>query len=96
MDLAIVRLNGKQYVVKNDQSLKIDRLSKDALVEVLLWQEGDKIEVGTPVLKDRSVKVELIEDTLDKKINVSRFKAKSRYRRHKGHRQAISKVKVTA
>jgi len=96
MDLAIVRLNGKQYVVKNDQSLKLDRLSKDAVVEVLLWQEGAKIEVGTPVLKDRSVKIELIEDKLDKKVNVSRFKAKSRYRKHKGHRQAISKIKVTA
>jgi len=96
MDLAVIRLNGKQFTVKNGSILKLDRLQKDSLAEVLLWQDGQDVEIGTPVLTNRSVKLEVLEDKLDKKVNVSRFKAKSRYRRHKGHRQPISVVKVTA
>lgn len=94
MDLAVIRLNGKQHTVKNGSILKLDRVSKDTGVEVLLWQEGKTVEIGTPVLADRSVKFEVLEDKLDKKINVSRFKAKSRYRKHKGHRQPISVIKI--
>lgn len=94
MDLAVIRLNGKQHTVKSGSILKLDRISKDAGVEVLLWQEGDVLEIGTPVLADRKVEFSILEDKLDKKINVSRFKAKSRYRKHKGHRQPISVVKV--
>jgi len=96
MDLAVIRFNGRQYTIKNNEIFKVDRVSKDVQPEVLLWQEGDKIEVGMPVLKDRNVKIELVEDKLDKKVNVSRFKAKSRFRRHKGHRQPISVIKVSA
>lgn len=96
MDLAVIRLGGKQFTVKNGTILKIDRMAKEAKAEVLLWQEGDKIEIGTPVLKDHAVKLERLEDKLDKKVNVSRFKAKSRYRKHKGFRQPISVVRVTA
>lgn len=94
MDLAVIRLNGKQFTVKNDSVVKLDRVAKEAGVEVLLWQEGETLEIGTPVLADRTVKFEILEDKLDKKINVSRFKAKSRYRKHKGHRQPISVIKV--
>lgn len=94
MDLAVIRLNGKQFTVKNGSILKLDRLQKDSLAEVLLWQDGQDVEIGTPVLTNRSVKLEVLEDKLDKKVNVSRFKAKSRYRRHKGHRQPVSIVRV--
>jgi len=95
MDIAVVRLGGKQHTIKNGETLKVDRVAADVKPEVLLWQEGKTIEIGTPVLKDRSIKIEILENKLDKKVNVSRFKAKSRYRKHKGFRQPISAVRVT-
>lgn len=95
MDFAIVRFNGKQHTVVNGDVFKVQRVAADVKPEVLLWSEDGKVEIGTPVLADRSVKIEILENKLDKKINVSRFKAKSRERKHKGFRQPISAIKVT-
>lgn len=62
--------------------------------DVLLKSEKSKAEVGTPTL-DYTVTAEIVSQYKDKKVDVYKFKAKSRYRRKFGHRQPMTKLKIT-
>jgi large subunit ribosomal protein L21 len=66
------------------------------VADVLLVTSGDKTTVGTPVVAKASVKLEVLVHEKGEKIRVATFKAKSRYRKVKGHRQALTQVKVVS
>ncbi len=98
---AVIRTGGKQYVVREGDTIQVEKLSDDLkegdkvkFDDVLLKAEGDKVELGEPQVK-ASVEAELIETAKDKKKLVLRFRAKSNYKKVKGHRQYYSKVKIT-
>lgn len=93
MKYAVIQLGGKQFKVSEGDIFKIDR-QENLEVDVLLLSEDDKVLVGKPYLKDVVVKTKVLENKLDDKILVIRFKAKSRYRKRKGHRQPISIVEI--
>lgn len=95
MKYAVVRISGHQYRVTEGDKLKVDRL-KDKTTETLLFVDGTKVEIGSPVLKGVGVDLQVLEEKKDKKIEVIRFKAKSRYRRKRGHRQPITILQVKA
>jgi large subunit ribosomal protein L21 len=90
---AIIKVDGKQFIVNEGTVLKLNN-QKEFTPEVLYYFDGKKADIGTPVLTNVKVTGEILESKLDKKINVSRYKSKSRYRRNRGHRQPISMVKV--
>ena len=96
---AVVKTGGKQYLVKENDEIVVDRLDakeKDVLeLETLAVFDPEKdIELGTPSL-EKKVKAEVISNLKGEKIRVARFKAKSRYRKVKGFRPFLSKIKIT-
>lgn len=93
-DYAVIKLNSKQLVVEKAAKFAIDKLPEKAEIAVLLAEIGGESFIGEPELSDIGVKLTVIEEKLDKKISVRRFRSKSRYRRNKGHRQPISIVEV--
>lgn len=93
MKMAVVKIAGKQYKVKEGDVLKVDRCDGQ-IDDVLLYADGRSIKIGQPSLSNVKVDTEVLEHTKDKKILVMRFKAKSRYRRKKGHRQPITRLKI--
>lgn len=97
--IAVIKTGGKQYLVSENQELKIEKLkakpkSKINFDQVLLLADDKKIQIGNPYLKDVKVQATLLETRKDKKINVFKFKPKKRYKRLKGHRQQISKIRI--
>ena len=98
---AVIKTGGKQYVVREGQKLKIEKLpgekGKNVEFEVLLLAEddGSKVDVGTPTLKGKKVSGEIVEQGRGKKIEVVKYKPKSRYTRRYGHRQPYTKVVIT-
>lgn len=99
MKLAVIKTGGKQYLVKEGQLLKIEKIEpkKGNIIKfdsVLLRIDGEKVEVGKPFLKDAKVEAEIIEQGKAKKVTVIKYKAKVRYKRKRGHRQPFSKVKI--
>lgn len=74
----------------------VDKLSdpKEVGTEVLLISDDGKVSVGKPVLKNE-VKLKVVSE-LEKgeKIEIYKFKAKSRYKRHTGFRAQYSKLLV--
>jgi large subunit ribosomal protein L21 len=90
---AIAKIGGKQFKIQEGDTIKIERQEKLDF-DVLLFSDGEKTEVGTPFLSDIKVKAKAEGEILGKKVRVVRFKAKSRYKKTKGHRQPISIVKI--
>lgn len=95
---AVIKTGGKQYLVKEGDVIKVEKLAGNAgdkiQFETLLSFEGEKLNIGTPALKDMVV-AEVVEHGRADKIEVVKYKAKSRYTRRVGHRQAFTKVKIT-
>ncbi|MBE7524871.1 MAG: 50S ribosomal protein L21 [Anaerolineales bacterium] len=99
--IAVIKTGGKQYIVREGQTLKIEKLAGKAgdtvSFEVLLRAEedGSKVDVGTPNVSGSKVEGEIMEQGRAKKISVVKYKPKSRYTRRTGHRQPFTKVRIT-
>lgn len=99
--IAVIETGGKQYVVSDGIVLDIEKIAADKngkiiFDKVLLLDDGKDTKVGTPHISGAKVSAELIKEGKDKKVTVIRYRQKSRYFKKKGHRQAFSKVKITA
>jgi large subunit ribosomal protein L21 len=99
---AIVETGGKQYRVKTGDTIAVERLSGEPgevldLGRVLLVAgNGDgETRVGTPGVDGAVVRAEVVEHARGEKIIVFRYKSKVRYRRKTGHRQSLTRVRIT-
>ncbi len=96
---AVIRTGGKQYRVSPGQRLRIERLDGAAgdrirFDQVLLVSGGGEVAVGTPTVESASVSGEIVEQGRGRKIQVFKYKNKTRYRRLRGHRQLHTAVLV--
>ncbi|KKR54762.1 MAG: 50S ribosomal protein L21 [Candidatus Woesebacteria bacterium GW2011_GWF1_40_24] len=93
---AVVRIGGKQYRVAEGEEILVDKLEdpKKISTEVLLFTDGEKVSVGKPTLKTE-VKLKVLSE-LEKgeKVEIYKFKAKSRYKRHTGFRAQYTRLLV--
>ncbi len=100
MSFAIIETGGKQYRIAEGDVFKVEKIAEhkagDTVVfdKVLLIDDGEKVEVGTPYLEDKTIEVTLTEEGKGKKLHIQKFKSKSRYKRRVGHRQSFAKVEV--
>ena len=57
--------------------------------------DGDKVTVGTPVVKGASVSATVKAQGRGEKIKVIKFKRRKQYRKQMGHRQAYTELAIT-
>jgi large subunit ribosomal protein L21 len=94
----VVQTGGKQYIVKEDDVLVVDRLEgkeNDKIeIEKLAQFDSEKgtVELGTPKLG--KVNAQILSHIKGDKIRVAKFKAKVRYRKAKGFRAQLTKLKI--
>ncbi|NLZ24474.1 50S ribosomal protein L21 [Candidatus Dojkabacteria bacterium] len=96
---AVIQLSGSQIKVYEGKEYEVNKLKGNKgdtieIEEVLLIVNGEDIRIGEPYLKDSKVLLEITSQKKDKKVNVVKYKAKSRYRRTYGHRALITRVLV--
>jgi large subunit ribosomal protein L21 len=96
---AVVKSGGKQYKVKEGDTLQVEKLpakvgAEIAFDDVLMFSDGETVQVGTPNLDNVTVKGTVVEQGQAKKIIVFKYKRRKRYRRKQGHRQQYTAVKV--
>jgi len=97
---AIVRAGGRQEKVSVGDVLVIDKVTAKAgdsveLAPVLLV-DGASITTDTAALAKVKVTVEVVAPFKGPKITIMKFKNKTGYRKRQGHRQHLTKVKVTS
>lgn len=96
-DFAVIKLQGRQYLVNEGEELVVDKLTDPKKIEasVLLVSKSGKVTVGTPEVKGASVKLKLVEEkVLGDKVKIFKYKSKSRFRKRMGFRPQYSTLKV--
>ena len=96
---AIVETGGKQYRMRPGDVLDVERLpgESDSEIEfdrVLAVKEGDTLKVGTPILEGTRVRARVLGHRRDRKVVVFKYKPRKGYRRRRGHRQWLTRVRI--
>jgi len=98
---AIVESGGKQYRVRPGDTIAVERLASepgetlDLDRVLLLGGDGSATSVGAPGVAGAVVRAEVVDHALGEKIIVFRYKSKVRYRRKTGHRQRLTRLRIT-
>lgn len=98
MKKAVVLIGGKQYLVEEQETLRVDLLpagTKELETGALLVIDGDKTLVGTPEVEGVKVSAKVVEEKVaGEKIRVIRYHSKKRVHKETGHRQKYSLIKI--
>jgi len=97
---AVIATGGKQYRVATGQVIKVERLGKPkgSSVEfdkVLLVNNDGQVTVEPAALASAKVTGEVVSERKGAKVIVVKFKRRKNYRRHRGHRQTLTAVRIT-
>ena len=99
MKVAVIKTGGKQYLVKEKDKIKVEKLAlepgKKVSFDTLLVADGDKVEIGSPVVK-KAVEGIVKRQVRGRKVAGVKYKPKTRQAKSFGHRQHYSEVEVTA
>ena len=98
---AVIETGGKQYQVKANDTLFIEKLNveaEDSIVfdKVVAVGGEDGLKIGTPYVDGASVRAKVIKNGKGKKLNIITYRAKKHSARRMGHRQPFTKVEITA
>ncbi|MGI6423028.1 MAG: 50S ribosomal protein L21 [Candidatus Dojkabacteria bacterium] len=96
---AVIKISGVQLKVYEGREYEINKIKgnkgdKVEIKDVLLVSDGSDVKIGTPLVEGSKVVLEITSQKKDDKVNVFKYKAKSRYRRSQGHRALITRVLV--
>ena len=98
MKLAVIKTAGKQYLVAEGKTIKVEKLNAEAgqtveFVEVLLVAADDQVALGKP---NTGVKVsaKVLSQGRGRKVRVEKYKPKVRYHKVYGHRQPFTEIQI--
>jgi len=96
MKYAIIRLQGQQFKVEEGDEILVNYLGDNKPeAETLILRTDKEIKVGMPTVEKAAIKISVLsEEEKGKKLYVSKYKAKSRYRKRIGFRPKFTRVKI--
>ncbi|MGC9518625.1 MAG: 50S ribosomal protein L21 [Desulfuromonadaceae bacterium] len=96
---AVIKTGGKQYKVSEGDTIKVEKLAGETgeSIEIsdVLMVGGEEVKIGAPLLPDAKVTARIVEQGKDKKILVFKSKRRKGYRKTNGHRQPITRLRIT-
>ena len=97
---AIVNINGVQTRVEPQAVIAVPLLTGTpgqtlTFDQVLMVADGDRISVGQPYVKGAKATVEVVEHFRGPKLRIFKFKRRREYRRRRGHRDELTRLRVT-
>jgi len=96
---AVIETGGKQYRVQEGDVITIEKLNVSAgdditFDRVLVLNDGEKVQVGTPIVEEAKVFGTVVENGKGEKVIIFKYKSKKDYRKKQGHRQPYTMVKI--
>ncbi len=88
---AVVQMGSSQFLVSEGMELLVEHPAIDAVLMVI---DGENIEVGTPTVSGVKVGVNELGEEKGEKIRVFKYKAKSRYKKTRGFRAQLTRVRI--
>jgi len=96
---AIIRAGGRQEKVSVGDFVTLNRVAGEVggAIELpaLLLVDGDKLTTKAADLAKVKVTAEILEDLRGKKIVIQKYKNKTGYKKRQGHRQELTRIKIT-
>ena len=97
---AVIAAGGKQYRVSPGQVITVEKVPGDrgAPVEfrsVLLVSRDGEVVTDAAALGRATVRAEVVGQVRRRKVAVVKFRRRKNYRRHRGHRQPVTTVRIT-
>jgi large subunit ribosomal protein L21 len=99
MDYAVVRTGGKQYRVAPGDVIRVERVVGEPgtdieLTEVLMTSGDGAVQLGKPLVAGARITARVMQQGKAKKVLVFKKKKRKNYRRHRGHRQQFTDLRV--
>lgn len=96
---AVVADGGKQYCVEEGQLVLIElreaQVGETIEFDRVLVVGGESPKFGQPVVAGAKVVAEVVGHPRQKKVVIQDYKRRKNFRKHKGHRQPMTEVKIT-
>ena len=98
--VAVLEIGGNQFIVKKGDIIEVDNQNTEIGTTIKLNpllvsdEDGKETKVGTPLLKEITVELKVLEDFRDEKIRVFKMKSKKRYSRTRGFRADKTRLEV--
>ena len=99
MKLAVIKTGGKQYIIKEGEKLKVEKINAREgnnfdFDKILLIVDDKEIKIGTPLVNGAKVSAKVLKQGRNKKIIVFHYHSKTRYKKKAGHRQHFTEVEI--
>ena len=96
---AVIETGGKQHKVEKGMLLSIDLLQdeigkKITFDNVLLYVDGNNVQIGQPYLENVKVTAEIKDTIKGNKISILRFRRRKHSMRKIGHRAKYSQIEI--
>ena len=96
---AVIKTGGKQYRVKQGETLKIETVAGDVgsaivLDKVLMVGDGEKLSVGKPLLAGATVNATIVSNGRHDKVKIFKMRRRKHYQKHQGHRQNYTEIRI--
>jgi large subunit ribosomal protein L21 len=95
---AIVQVGSQQYKITEGDTISVQRLEKGdksiQLDQVLFYEDGATVKVGSPFLSDVKVKADVIAEAKDNKAVSFKYSKRKNTSWKKGHRQKLTILKI--
>ncbi|XP_057524801.1 50S ribosomal protein L21, mitochondrial-like [Amaranthus tricolor] len=98
---AVVQVGSHQFKVSNGDYIYVEKLNycevNDKLIlnKVMMAGSAFQTMIGRPILPDVVVHAVVEEHALDAKVIIFKKKRRKNYRRTKGHRQELTRLRIT-
>lgn len=97
--VAILKTGGKQFIVKNGDVIKVEKIEGEPgtivkLENILLVSDGADVKLGSPNVAGAYVEAEIIEQTRGEKVIAFKRRPRHDFKKKIGHRQHLTKIKI--
>jgi large subunit ribosomal protein L21 len=97
---AVIKTGGKQYRVKEGETLRVELMTADegsevSFKDVLMVGEGESVKLGTPLVDGASVTATVKAHGRADKVTIQKFRRRKHYDKLQGHRQHYTEVQIT-
>jgi large subunit ribosomal protein L21 len=86
MDYAVIRVGGKQYRVREGETLLVDRVATD---------EGKTFSPDVLLGDGAAVTAKVVAHERGPKIRIGKYKRRTGYKRHAGFRAAMTRIEIS-
>jgi large subunit ribosomal protein L21 len=96
---AIIDIGGQQFKATPNSVLRVPLMDAEvgnevSLDRVMLWADGENVEVGQPFVDGKTVTAEVVRHGKANKVIVFKKKRRKGYRRKNGHRQQFTELRL--